>query len=193
MYSDPIGGAQPLRPVGMAGGQSQPATPGTSMAPDESLAGGLIGMFLNAHGDRAEISGNAMNMYQNIANFGLGALQPPGDCDTCASRRYVDESDDPSVSFQTPTNISPAMSAAAVLSHEMEHVNNERARAQREDREVIQQSVLLTYDNCPECGIRYVSGGVTRTTTVGQSESDDNMPTDENAENVAEEHSQDGY
>jgi len=193
MYSGAVGGAQPLRPVGTEGGQSRPVIPATSIVPSESLAGDFVGMLLNAHGDRAEISGNAMNMYHNAANFGLGELQLPGDCDACASRRYVDESDDPSVSFQTPRNISPAMSAAVVLSHEMEHVNNERARAQREDRQIIQQSVSLTYDNCPECGIRYVSGGVTRTTTAGQPESNDNMPADENAENIAEEHNQDGY
>jgi hypothetical protein len=215
MYSGAIGNVPPYaRPAGTANGQSQPVTPGASLAPGERPAEGFVGMFLNADGDRAEISGNAMNLYQDMANgfqtpassqgmpfsgspspgtvaagapkptgqttnSGLGELQPAGTCDTCASRKYVDKSDDPSVSFQTPTNISAAMSGVVVASHEREHVNNERSRARREDRQVIQQSVSLTYDTCPECGRRYVSGGVTRTTTIGKSESNDNMPTDE--------------
>ena len=86
-------------------------------------------------------------------------------CKTCASRRYVDKSDDPSVSFQTPTHISPTQSAGAVMGHEMEHVRNEDAKAQREDREVISSSVSIHYSICPECGVRYAAGGETRTVT----------------------------
>jgi len=102
----------------------------------------------------------------------LEALKPPGECKTCESRRYVDQSDDASVSFQTPTHISPNMSAAAVASHENEHVSNERSRADREGREIISQSVSLTYDCCPECGRNYVSGGTTRTTSISKSDDD---------------------
>jgi len=102
----------------------------------------------------------------------LEALTPPGECKTCASRRYVDKSDDPSVSYQTPTNISASMSTAAVASHENEHVSNERAKADRDGREIINQTVNLTYDCCPECGRTYVSGGTTRTTSTGKSGDD---------------------
>ena len=46
---------------------------------------------------------------------------PNGECLTCDSRRYVDQSDDSGVSFQTPTHVSPEDSFAAVRAHEMEH------------------------------------------------------------------------
>ena len=93
-------------------------------------------------------------------------------CGTCESRRYVDQSDDPSVSFQTPTHISPGASAAAVMSHEREHVANEQARADREGRRVVSQSISLDVSTCPECKRMYVSGGTTRTTTVSDSDND---------------------
>ena len=41
----------------------------------------------------------------------------------------------------------------------------EQAKAEREDRRVVQQSVTLHTDICPECGDVYISGGTTRTTT----------------------------
>jgi len=63
------------------------------------------------------------------------------------------------------------MAAAAVASHENEHVRNEQAKAHRDDREIISQTVTLTYDCCPECGRNYVSGGTTRTTSVSKSDS----------------------
>ena len=108
----------------------------------------------------------------------LEALDPQGACETCKNRKYVDQSNDASVSFQTPTNISPSMAGAAVAAHEQEHVRNEQANAQREGREIVNQSVSLTYATCPECGKHYVSGGTTRTTSVSKPESDDseNIP-----------------
>ena len=87
------------------------------------------------------------------------------ECQTCKERKYQDESDDPGVSFQTPTNIKPEQAASAVRGHEYEHVYRERAQAEREDRRVVQQSVTLHTDICPECGEAYVSGGTTRTVT----------------------------
>jgi len=120
--------------------------------------------FYTLDGDRAEIS------------YGLlEALAPEGVCNTCQNRRYVDKSDDASVSFQTPTSINPGMAAAAVASHEQEHVRNEQAKDHREDRQIVSQSVSLTYDTCPECGKHYVSGGTTRTTSISKSESDDSF------------------
>jgi len=103
---------------------------------------------------------------------GSGGVEPPGQCSTCESRRYIDKSDDPSVSFQTPTNVNPNMAAAAVTSHEQEHVRNEKSSAKRDGREIINQTVTLTYDCCPECGRNYVSGGTTRTTSISRSEKD---------------------
>ena len=90
------------------------------------------------------------------------------ECKTCESRRYVDQSDDPSVSFQTPTHISPGASASMVMAHEREHVANEQARADREGNTVVSQTVTLQTAVCPECKRSYVSGGTTRTITMNE-------------------------
>lgn len=87
-------------------------------------------------------------------------------CQTCEKRKYQDGSDDPGVSFKTATHLSPEQAATAVRGHEMEHVSRERAKADREDRRVVQQSVTIHTAICPECGDVYVSGGTTRTITA---------------------------
>ena len=86
-------------------------------------------------------------------------------CQSCKNRKYIDGSNDPSVSFQTPQPISASQSFSRVRAHEYEHVNNEQAKAQKEDRKVISQTVSLSMSICPECGTAYVSGGLTRTVT----------------------------
>ncbi len=93
-----------------------------------------------------------------------------GECQTCQERKYQDGSDDPGVSFKTPTNIDPDMAASAVRGHEMEHVVREQAKAQREDRKVVSQSVTYRTAICPECGKSYVSGGTTRTVTAAKTQ-----------------------
>ena len=90
-------------------------------------------------------------------------IEFPTECKTCAARKYVDVSDDPSVSFQSPTHISPGQAASSVAAHENEHVSNEQIKAEQEGREVISQTVSLKTSICPECGRVYVSGGETRT------------------------------
>ena len=141
--------------------------------------------LFNFDGDSAQFSLPALNKSllfpdpQNTPAVGLDApstqrvapLDPNTECETCANRKYVDGSDDSSVSFQTPTNISPNMAAAAVASHENEHVRNEQAKAARDDREIVQQSVTIHYDTCEECGRQYVSGGTTRTTSISKGDS----------------------
>ena len=87
------------------------------------------------------------------------------ECQTCKNRKYQDGSDDPGVSFKTATNIAPEQAASAVRGHEQEHVVREQAKAQRENRKVVSQSVTIHTAICPECGDTYVSGGTTRTTT----------------------------
>ncbi|MGO5094758.1 hypothetical protein ACTQ34_02860 [Agathobaculum sp. LCP25S3_E8] len=87
------------------------------------------------------------------------------ECQTCKERKYQDGSDDPGVSYKTPTNIAPEAAASAVRSHEQEHVSREQSKAQQEGREVVSQSVTIHTAICPECGRVYVSGGTTRTTT----------------------------
>ncbi|MHC1724171.1 MAG: hypothetical protein AB9836_13310 [Aminipila sp.] len=88
-----------------------------------------------------------------------------GECQTCKNRKYQDVSDDPGVSYQTPTKISPGNAASAVMSHEQEHVVRNQASAEKEGREVVSQSVMIHTAVCPECGKTYVSGGTTRTVT----------------------------
>ncbi len=88
-----------------------------------------------------------------------------GECQTCEERKYQDGSDDPGVSFKTPTNVAPEQAASAVRGHENEHVVREQAKARQEDRKVVSQSVTYHTGICPECGKVYVSGGTTRTVT----------------------------
>lgn len=92
------------------------------------------------------------------------------ECETCASRRYQDGSNDPGVSFKSPTHISPEMSGAMVAAHEQEHVVRETAKAESEGREVVRQSVRLHSSVCPECGKVYIAGGVTETVTAKKPE-----------------------
>ena len=87
-------------------------------------------------------------------------------CETCEKRKYQDGSDDPGVSFKTPTKVSPELAASAVRGHEQEHVVRERAEAEREGRKVVEQSVSYHTAICPECGRIYISGGTTRTVTA---------------------------
>lgn len=88
------------------------------------------------------------------------------ECQTCANRVYQDGSNDPGVSFKSPTHLDPSQAASAVASHEQEHVTREQADAKANGREVISQSVQIFTSVCPECGKTYVSGGVTKTTTA---------------------------
>jgi len=156
---------RPAKP-GISDGLTPAVTPSINPAisPILSPASALSGLFFSIDGDRAEIS------------YGLlEELKAQGVCHTCENRRYVDQSNDSSVSFQTPTKISPNMAAAAVASHEQEHVRNEQANALRDGREIVSQSVTITYDTCPECGKQYVSGGTTKTTSISKSDSDDSF------------------
>ena len=139
--------------------------PSQNVMPEGSFAlpsQGPYALFLSPDGDRAEISLGV-----------LEASKPQGPCVTCENRRYVDQSDDASVSYQTPTKLNSSTAGAAVAAHENEHVRNEKARAHRDGREIVNQTVTLTYDSCPECGKHYVSGGTTRTTSISKQDSDD--------------------
>lgn len=122
-------------------------------------AGGFPGIVL----DISPAAWAAAETASGSAVKDAAALAAIGECATCDSRRYVDQSDDSSVSFQTPTHISPGQSAAMVAAHEAEHVANEQARADREGYEIVSQTVTLRTSICPECNIVYVSGGETRT------------------------------
>lgn len=75
----------------------------------------------------------------------------------------MDRSNDPTVSFQTPTHLSPGQAQGAVAAHENEHVVHNAANAEQNDM-VAHSSVSLHYAICPECGRMYVAGGKTTTT-----------------------------
>ncbi len=86
------------------------------------------------------------------------------ECETCKNRRYQDGSNDPGVSFKTPTRLSPERAAFAIRAHEAEHVAHARVKALKEDQEIVSQSVSYRTGVCPECGRVYMAGGTTRTT-----------------------------
>lgn len=86
------------------------------------------------------------------------------ECQTCENRKYQDGSNDPGVSFKTPTHVSPEAAPSAIRAHEMEHVAHERLKAEKEDQEIVSQSVTYHTSVCPECGRVYMAGGTTRTT-----------------------------
>lgn len=121
--------------------------------------------------------GTVDNALENVA--GLGNTKSPSEvmkeaeCQTCKSRKYQDGSNDPGVSFKTPTRMSPEQAATAVRGHEMEHVTREQAKAAREDRKVVQQTVSIHTAICPECGRVYISGGTTRTVTASKPQQPD--------------------
>ena len=191
--SDQIG-LPTMRPSSPASPASKPVSPYSSpqlsplslpsVTPYNQTPGAPFMTLFNLDGDTAQFTLPALNKSSLADNPYTQATQPltpdteriapldPNEpCETCANRKYVDGSDDSSVSFQTPTNISPNMAAAAVASHENEHVRNEQANAARDGREIVQQSVTLHYDVCEECGRHYVSGGTTRTTSVSKGDS----------------------
>ena len=87
------------------------------------------------------------------------------ECQACKNRKYKDASNDPTVSFQTPTKLSPAAAEVAVRAHEEEHVVHEQANARSNGRKVVSQEVTIHYAICPECGRLYVAGGTTTTVT----------------------------
>jgi hypothetical protein len=96
---------------------------------------------------------------------GAARIDGSKECQTCKSRKYADRSSDPTVSFQTPTSLTPEAASTAVRAHEQEHVVHEQARAREKGLRVVAQSVSIHYAICPECGRSYVSGGTTTTTT----------------------------
>ncbi len=166
--------AQPETPV-------QPVTPvrGISGGEDPAQAG-----LLRFASDPAEMAVRMRIQYPGDSGAQANAVQQEqaqapaltqsksaqevmeeGECQTCKERKYQDGSDDPGVSFKTPTNIAPEQVASAVRGHENEHVVREQAQARQEGRKVVNQSVTLHNDICPECGKVYVSGGTTRTVT----------------------------
>jgi hypothetical protein len=93
------------------------------------------------------------------------AVSGHSECQTCKNRKYKDGSDDPTVSFQSATKLSPEIADTMVRAHEQEHVAHEQVKAKEEGRRVVSQQVAIHYAICPECGRSYVAGGTTTTVT----------------------------
>ena len=89
--------------------------------------------------------------------------KPACECESCRSRKYKDGSDESDVSFQTAQHVSPESAGARVRAHEGEHVTNAYEKAAEKGGKVLQASVAIKTDICPECGRVYVSGGTTTT------------------------------
>lgn len=107
------------------------------------------------------------NLQQRLKKIRPTGELDDGKCETCENRKYQDGSSDPGVSFKTASKVTGS-AEAAVRGHEYEHVNRNRARAERENKEILYQSVTLSRAICPECGKSYVSGGETVTVTRGK-------------------------
>lgn len=159
-------------------GAVQPDLPGTSAKEAEQLGlpGTATGKAAEAGlpGDTSESETAGVDSEKDapeVPGLSTDKTEKPAEeteCKTCKERKYQDGSNDPGVSFKTPTHIAPEQSSAAVRGHEMEHVVNERARAKNEGRRVISQTVTMQNGICPECGRVYTAGGVTRTTTAAE-------------------------
>lgn len=108
-----------------------------------------------------------------------------GECQTCKNRKYQDGSDDPGVSFKSASKVGPEGAAAAVRGHEYEHVYRNQAKAAREGKEVVYQSVRIKTAICPECGDSYVAGGETTTVTKTKPETVEPSEQKDNAELAA--------
>ncbi len=91
-----------------------------------------------------------------------GRKSSPQECETCKNRKYKDGSDE-MVSYKSAQHISPEASAGAVRAHEGEHVKNAYNKAAQNNGTVINASVSIKTEICPECGRSYVAGGVTNT------------------------------
>jgi hypothetical protein len=121
--------------------------------------------------------GNIASNYLAVNSINkVGAIRPlsshgtqstdnikPLECQSCNNRKYVDQSNEGNVSFQTPSHISPNSSYAKVSAHEQEHVTNAIQEGKQVGTELISSSVTLKMDVCSECGTPYVSGGLTTT------------------------------
>jgi len=146
--------------------RGQGTVPGEAAIPGQIAPPGQTGRPVGS-GDKPD---NGVSRKQGGAN-GLAAVADR-ECQTCKNRKYQDRSDDPGVSYQSPTSISPDKAASAVRAHENEHVSREQAKATRQGREVVSQSVVIKTAICPECGRVYISGGTTTTVTRAKDNKD---------------------
>jgi len=132
-----------------------------SMNPVSAVSGrgnlsGITGITANGEAPKTIKNPNESNVKS------AGRKSSPAECETCASRKYKDGSDE-NVSFKTAQHISPESAASRVRAHEQEHVNNAYTKAAKNNGKVISANVAIHTAICPECGRSYVSGGTTST------------------------------
>ncbi|MBR5637639.1 MAG: hypothetical protein IKW81_11985 [Pseudobutyrivibrio sp.] len=106
--------------------------------------------------------GKSPDLAENFASERAAKRAGVIECETCASRKYQDGSDE-QVSFKSAQHISPRAAAARVRGHEAEHVSNAYDKAKEAGGKVLNASVSIHTAVCPECGRTYVSGGTTHT------------------------------
>ena len=174
--AQPEAPVQPVTPVRMVGAEEDPAASALLRYASDPTAA-AVRMRIQYPGDDAQQAANPALEEAKSAR----EVMEESECQTCKERKYQDGSDDPGVSFKTPTNIAPDQAAAAVRGHENEHVVREQAKARQEGRKVVSQSVTYHMGICPECGKVYVSGGETRTVTkADNSQQADTQQQDQN-------------
>lgn len=175
--SSGTGPVEPVKPVGQIDPTEsgtpvkiyRTADPGNKILPGIEMGPDILRFAADARIER--LGEDDLNKLREGSKAKTAAeVMEESECKTCEERKYQDGSDDPGVSFKTPTNLSPEQAASAVRGHEMEHVVREQAAAQREGKEVVQQSVTIHTAICPECGRVYISGGTTRTSTQSKPE-----------------------
>ncbi|MCL2003414.1 MAG: hypothetical protein FWG72_05345 [Oscillospiraceae bacterium] len=107
------------------------------------------------------------------ATLELGKPDKPGKpgepCRMCQNRSYKDQSGDGNVSFKGGGKVAPGAAAAAIFSHEREHVANAHEKA-RQTGANVQTTVQIHTAICPSCKKVYVSGGSTRILFTGGGE-----------------------
>mgnify|MGYP001274343219 CR=1 FL=1 len=125
----------------------------------------------------AESASSSIGVQTDNSTTSASAVKAPKECQTCKRRKYQDQSNDPSVSFQTPQSIPSSFAYSIVYAHENEHVRNEQAAAKAKGLKVVYQSVTIHTGVCPECGKMFISGGTTVTITKPDDSKQDNKKT----------------
>lgn len=93
-------------------------------------------------------------------------ISEEANCPVCDNRKYQDGSSDPGVSLKFATKLNPYAATSAVRAHEYQHVRHHKMEADKKDRKIISQTVMLRTRRCPHCGKMYTAGGVTKTVTA---------------------------
>ncbi len=127
-------------------------------------------MNKTSYEDKLSFNPEIKNQVENKTAAGIEKkeINKIDDCKTCSERRYIDDSNDGGVSFQSATKINPSQVASAVMGHEKEHYTREQTQAKLDGKEVVSNEIKLSKSICPECGKVYVSGGETTTVTKGE-------------------------